>query len=111
MTRGAAGETSCSWRERVCAARERQLARFGENGTACNARMGSKDLARFPPLSANCLRLLESASRRLGLSARGFDRVRRVARTLADLEGAASIDDQHVAEALQYRGWEHAPRS
>ena len=47
----------------------------------------------------------------LGLTARGFDRVRRVARTLADLEGSEMIGEAHVAEAVQYRGWQLAPRS
>ncbi len=111
MTRGGAGEASVSVRERVCAARERQLARFAENGLSCNARMGAGDLARFARLSTSCLRLLESASRRLGLSARGFDRVRRVARTLADLEERETVGEGHVAEAVQYRGWGQAPRS
>jgi magnesium chelatase family protein len=111
LARGAAGERSAFVRERVCAARDRQLARFGENGPACNARMGSQDLARFAPLSAGCLRLLEDACRRLGLSARGFDRIRRVARTVADLEGTEAIGEAQVAEAVQYRGWELAPRS
>jgi magnesium chelatase family protein len=93
----------------VCAARERQRVRFGTGGPSSNARMGSRDLARFAPLSASCLRLLEGASRRLGLSARGFDRVRRVARTLADFEGSDAIGERHVAEAVQYRAWTHAP--
>jgi magnesium chelatase family protein len=111
MTRGAPGETSGSVRERVCAAREKQRARFGEDGPSCNARMGSKDLARLAPLSASCLRLLDSASHRLGLSARGFDRVRRVARTLADLEGSEAIGEAQIAEAVQYRTWRHVPTS
>ena len=111
MTRGVAGEGSEVVRERVCAARALQLARFGGEGPSSNARMGARDLARFAPLSASCLLLLENASRRLGLSARGFDRVRRVARTLADLDASGAIEEGHVAEAVQYRGWEHAPRS
>ena len=109
MTRVAAGESSAWVRERVRAAREHQLARFGKDGPACNARMGSRDLGRFAPLSPICLRLLDGASRKLGLSARGFDRVRRVARTLADLDGSDRIGEGHVAEAVHYRGWAHPP--
>ena len=90
-------------RERVQAARERQLGRFGVDGAACNAHMGSGDLGRFAALSPDCGRLLEAACRRLGLSARGFDRIRRVSRTLADLEGEEVIQEHHVAEAVQYR--------
>ncbi len=111
MTSGAAGEPSAVVRDRVGAARRCQLERFSGSGPACNAQMGSRDLGRFAPLSPSCLRLLDGASRRLGLSARGFDRVRRVARTLADLEASASIREGHVAEAVQYRGWEQASRS
>ena len=54
-------------------------------------------------VSLNCRRLLENACRTLGFSARGFDRVRRVARTLADLEGSETIEERHMAEAVQYR--------
>jgi magnesium chelatase family protein len=111
MTRGAPGEPSSAVRERVLRARARQVERFGSDGIPCTARMGTGDLGRLAPLSAGCLRLLESASRKLGLSARGFDRVRRVARTLADLEGRDAIDERHVAEAAQHRGWSHGSRS
>jgi magnesium chelatase family protein len=105
---GAAGESSAPVRERVRAARQRQLARLAKEGPPCNARMSSKDLGRFAPLSPSCLRILDLASRKLGLSARGFDRVRRVARTLADLEGSEGIGEGHMTEAVQYRGWAHA---
>jgi magnesium chelatase family protein len=90
-------------RARVVAARERQRERFGESGTTCNARMGPADLDRFAPLSPTARCVLLEACERLGLSARGFDRVRRVARTIADLEGVAAIEPRHVAEAVQYR--------
>jgi magnesium chelatase family protein len=65
--------------------------------------MGPRELDRFAALGAHGRRLLLAAGSRLGLSARGFDRVRRVSRTLADLEGAEAIGAEHVAEALQYR--------
>jgi magnesium chelatase family protein len=70
--------------------------------------MGPKELNKFAPLSKECRKLLTVACDRLALSARGFDRVRRVARTLADLEGEKELMPQHVAEALQYR---HEERS
>ncbi len=99
----ARGETSSSVRARVVAARERQRERFGEAGPTCNARMGPSDLDRFSPLAPVARQVLLAACERMGLSARGFDRVRRVARTLADLEGVDAIEPRHVAEAVQYR--------
>ena len=100
------GEPSAPVRERVMAARQIQHARYESehaNGGKCNAQLGSKGLDRFAGLSASCRRLLESACRSLSFSARGYDRVRRVARTLADLEGRESIEESHVAEAVQCR--------
>jgi len=98
-----AGESSTAVRARVVAARARQRQRFGSTGTSCNARMGPAELQRFAALGVEQKRLLFRACERLGLTARGFDRVRRVARTLADLEGRDMVGSQHVAEALQYR--------
>ncbi len=90
-------------RQRVVESRSRQAARFGSDGPSCNARMSSSELDVYARLDRRSRSLLLTASRRLGLSARGFDRVRRVARTLADLAGAAEIQEPHVAEALRYR--------
>ena len=98
-----AGESSAAVRERVVAARAIQRARFGARGPSCNARLGAGELNRFASLGAEQKRLLFRACDRLRMSARGFDRVRRVALTLADLEGADSITPAHVAEAIQYR--------
>jgi magnesium chelatase family protein len=94
-----AGESSASIRDRVVAARARQHAR----GPRCNARLSSTDLRRVAPLDGAAHALLEKAAARLGLSARAITRVRRVARTIADLGGGHAIATGHLAEALQYR--------
>jgi magnesium chelatase family protein len=96
-------ESSAAVRRRVVEARRKQRHRFGAMRSVCNARMGPKELDRFAPLDSSCRGLLLSACDRLGLSARGFDRVRRVARTVADLDGSKRLLPEHVAEALQYR--------
>jgi len=103
LGRSATGESSAAVRERVVAARARQRDRWGSTGPTCNARMRPRELDRCATLDADGRRLLLAAGSRLGLSARGFDRVRRVSRTLADLEGTEAIRAEHVAEALQYR--------
>jgi len=99
-----AGEESTTIRGRVAAARERQRERFGARGPTVNADMSTRQVRRWcqPPPAAE--RLLAAAMTRLGLSARGHDRVLKVARTIADLEGATSIAVEHCAEAIQYRG-------
>jgi magnesium chelatase family protein len=101
--RGAAGEPSEAIRARVLAARERQTARYGAGGIRVNADLTGRALARHCSPDPSGLALLSSAASRLSLSARGHDRLLKVARTIADLEGAESIAAPHVAEALQYR--------
>ncbi len=100
----AVGETSEVIRERVTAARAIQLARFASNpGVLCNADMGSRLLAKHCVLDATSERTLEQAMDALHLSARAHDRILKVARTLADLDGDMSIRETHVLEAIQYR--------
>jgi len=93
------GESSANIRARVVAARERQEMR----GQHWNARLTSTELRRVAPLDGAGHALLERAAARLGLSARAITRVRRVARTIADLAGSAAITTAHLAETLQYR--------
>ena len=97
-----AGTDSATMRSAVARARAVQRARFGDDGTT-NARMDSRSLRAHCDLSEPCLLMMKQAMDELGLSARAFDKVRRVARTLADLEGAEQINEGHVAEAVQYR--------
>jgi len=99
-------ETSATIRTRVEAARERQSARLRGAGVATNAAITASDVRRFCRLDGDGLRLLESAVTRGTLSARAFDRIARVARTIADLAGTEQIAREHVAEALLYRGGE-----
>jgi magnesium chelatase family protein len=93
------GESTAAVRDRVALARERQAAR----GPAWNARLTSARLAAVAPLDGACHALLERAVVRFGLSARAVTRIRRVARTIADLDGAVAVAAAHLAEALQYR--------
>lgn len=98
------GESSASIRARVFAARDRQLHRFRDRpGIFANSQMEIRDLREFCRLDAAAERLLRSAATRLGLSARAYHRILKLARTIADLEGKPRITTAHVAEAIQYR--------
>lgn len=100
---GRTGETSGAVRARVLAARQRQAARRREGGGSTNATLTPPELRRFCSPGPEGERLLELAVARLGLSARGVHRVLRVARTIADLDGAEGLAPRHVAEAIAYR--------
>jgi magnesium chelatase family protein len=100
---GASGECSALVRTRVVAARERQRERSAFQGVRTNAALTPQLMARYCRLDSAGLRLLAVAVQRLGLTARGYDRVRKVARTIADLAGSDEICDDHLAEALQFR--------
>ena len=97
------GEPSSAVRARVVAARSRQQARYVEDGIGSNAGLTPSLLARHCRLDRAGLHLLHAAVQKLALSARGYDRVRKVARTIADLAGADDIAAEHVGEALQFR--------
>jgi magnesium chelatase family protein len=103
LSASAAGESSAAVRARVVAARTRQLARYGGDGARTNAELTPALIARHGGLDAGAAAILASAITRMALSARAYDRVRKVARTIADLEGADAIGAAHVAEALQFR--------
>ena len=97
------GPTSADFLAEVLQARARQSARFGAKGPGTNGRMTPRQVRKYCPLKPDSLSLLKAAMEELGLSARAHDKVLRVARTMADLEGAESILPQHVAEAVGYR--------
>ena len=99
----AAGEASSSVRARVLAARQRQQVRYGVTGPRMNADLRGGGVAEHCRPDANGRALLLAAAKQLGLSARGYDRVLKVARTIADLESSEGVERDHVAEALQYR--------
>ena len=105
-----ASEASAAIRQRVIAARTVQQERYAGTRIHCNAQIGSKESREICRIDEVGKALLEKAMERLGLSARAYDRILKVARTIADLAGSADIRSEHLAEAIQYRsldreGW------
>ena len=99
----AEAEPSSAVKARVDAARKRQLERFGEGRGMCNARMGPDEMRRYCDLDDTGAALMKQAFETMGLTARSYDRILKVARTVADLDGSEEILPQHLAEAIQYR--------
>ncbi len=99
-------EKSEDIKKRVDAARNRQRSRFEGDGLDCNARMEQKQLREFCALDQEGESLMKMAFDKMGLTARSYDRILRVARTIADLDGSESISSSHLAEAIQYRTYD-----
>ena len=98
------GERSEYIRQRVVAARQRQLLRFSSRkGVHCNADMISKDIRRYCQIDAPGQDLMKTAITKFGLSARAYDRILKVSRTIADLAASDQIRPEHISEAIQYR--------
>ncbi len=96
-------EPSAAIKERVNAARQRQNMRYGQSSGLCNARMGPDELRKYCKLDQESTEMLRQAFSVFGLTARSYDRIIKVARTIADLAGSEQITSDHIAEAIQYR--------
>ncbi len=97
------GESSAAVKKRVDGARDRQKRRLGNSGVAVNARMTEKQIRSFCVIDEESHQLMEMAIEKLGLSARAMNRILKVSRTIADLDGMENIASSHIAEAIQYR--------
>ena len=104
MASNVPAESSASIRERVVKARMLQLQRFkGEKGVHCNAQMTSRLIRKYAQPDADGMALLKDAMTRLNMSARAYDRILKVARTIADLAGEEDVKPRHLQEAISYR--------
>ncbi len=108
LTDRSAGEASETIRARVNAAREIQLRRFQGLTIFCNAQMGAREMKQHCEIDPAGEKLLELAINRLGLSARAYTRILKVARTIADLDKSEGIQAPHISEAIQYRSLDRA---
>ncbi len=97
------GESSEDIRKRVNAARKIQLERYKDTGITCNAKLNAKMTRMYCTPTHDAILLLEKAFERLGLSARAYDKILRVARTIADLDNSEEVNSQHISEAIMYR--------
>ncbi|MBR2472000.1 MAG: magnesium chelatase, partial [Clostridia bacterium] len=103
LTSSEKAESSAEIKKRVNRARKIQVDRYKELGIYSNASLDSQDLNTYCPLDDTATKMLESAFTKLGLSARAYTRIVKVARTIADLAGEENISFEHVAEAIQFR--------
>jgi magnesium chelatase family protein len=97
------GERSADVRERVERARELQRERFRDTALACNADMGPGEIRKYAAVGDAGKSLIQQAMKQIGLTARGYHRVLKLALTIADLAGVGEIETVHLAEALQFR--------
>lgn len=105
-------ESSADIKRRVDKARDIQNRRYAEyDGVGCNAYMTAQAVSKFCALSPECEKLMKNAFDTLGLTARSYDRILRVARTIADLDGSENIGKRHIAEAIQYRTYDFSTES
>jgi magnesium chelatase family protein len=105
------GESSAAMRERIVAARARQTTRFADSSarlSSCNARMSHAQIRSYCAIDAASSQLLQQAMEQLSLSARAYDRILKVARTIADLARTENIEVPHLLEAIQYRSLDRA---
>ena len=99
-------EASSAIRDRVTHARTIQQKRFRSDGIYANAQMKSRHIRKYCRVDGDCLRLMETAMNRLGLSARAYNRILKVSRTIKDLEEVENISSHHISEAIKYRSLE-----